>query len=300
MKFSVILPVFNRAHSIGSALQSVLDQTRPADEVIVVDDGSTDDLMVTLEPFMDKITLLRQANAGAAGARNAGCAVATGDWLTFQDSDDIWSPDHLAVAERDLAVSAPDIVAHLGDVTFVGPGYRQGLFALKRIQFPEDVAIRIEEPLPLVLSGMSLSGSAIRRNTFEKLGGLDASMRIYEDSAFFCQLALEGPFVVTGRSVIFAQRLEESTLALSGLGRTEAIYALQMQGRVFEALLTKDLLTWQRLLVNRKLSGAEFSLAQVIALTDPAKARAILRQSAQRHPSPLIGWSKAIASFARM
>lgn len=294
MKFSVILPVFNRAHSVGAALQSVLNQTRPADEVIVVDDGSTDDLMAALAPFLDRIILHRQANAGVAAARNAGCARASGDWLTFQDSDDLWEPDHLAVAERDLSVAALDTVAHLGDVTFVGPGYRQSLFALKGQQFPQKAALRVDDPLLLVLSGMSLQGAAIRRDIFEKLGGLDISMRIYEDTAFFCQLALKGPFVVTGQSVIFAQRLEETTSALSGLERTETLYALQMQARVFERLLTKGLRPWQLTLVKRKLSGVQFRLAQVVARTDRTKSRTVLRQSAQYHPSPLIGWTKAI------
>ena len=294
MQFSVILPVFNRAHSVGAALQSVLDQTRLADEVIVVDDGSTDDLMTVLAPFLDRIILHRQANAGAAAARNAGCARATGDWLTFQDSDDLWELDHLAVAERDLAITAPETVAHLADVTFVGPGYQQSLFALKGQQFPQEAGLRVDDPLLLVLSGMSLQGAAIRRDIFEKLGGLDISMRIYEDTAFFCQLALEGPFVVTGRSVTSAQRLDETTSALSGLERTETLYALQMQARVFEKLLKKDLRPWQLALVKRKLSGAQFSLARVIARTDLAKSRTVLRQSAQYHPSPLIGWTKAV------
>ena len=102
MKFSVILPVFNRAHSVGAALQSVLDQTRPADEIMVVDDGSTDDLMGEVAPFLDRIILHRQANAGAAAARNAGCVLASGDWLTFQDSDDLWEPDRLAVLDLSL------------------------------------------------------------------------------------------------------------------------------------------------------------------------------------------------------
>ena len=93
--------------------------------------------MAALELFLDRIILHRQANAGVAAARNAGCARASGEWLTFQDSDYLWDLDHLAVAERDLAVAAPDTVAHLGDVTFVAPDYRQSLFALKDQQFPQ-------------------------------------------------------------------------------------------------------------------------------------------------------------------
>lgn len=294
MKFSVILPVYNRAHSIKDALQSVLDQTRPADEIIVVDDGSTDDLAGALAPYMSRIILLQQANAGAAAARNAGCARATGDWLTFQDSDDLWTEDHLAVVERDLSGAATGIAAHLGDLLYTGPGYSQSLFLLKGKTFSQSHAEHIDDPLPLVVSGMHLSASAIRKNVWDKLGGLDQEMRIHEDTAFFVQLALEGPFMVTGHNLGIVRRLQEDTPALSYLVRTEKAYACRMHVRVFERVLNRDLSPRQRKLIRLKLSGAQLRLAESVTLTNPREAGAILRSMARSHPSPYKGWLKAI------
>ena len=71
--FTVILPVYNRAAHIAPALASVLDQTRPAEEIIVVDDGSSDDLESALAPYRDRITLIRQENGGVAKAPPAAC-----------------------------------------------------------------------------------------------------------------------------------------------------------------------------------------------------------------------------------
>lgn len=293
MRFSVILPVYNRAASLGPALDSVLDQTRPADEIIVIDDGSGDDIMAALAPYEGRIRILRQANAGVAAARNTAARAATGDWLTFQDSDDLWTPTHLESAARDLAQAGPDVVCHLGDVLYVGDGYAEALFAIKSRLFPEGSAERVGDPLPLVISGMTLQAAAIRRDVFNRLGGFDAGMRMLSDTAFFCQLALEGPFLVTGDTMARIQRLPGDTEAITSLQRKNALYARQMDVRLLERLLPRDLRPDHRRLVDRTLSGAEFRLAEVLHRTDRQAERRMLLQSARRHPRPLVGWAKA-------
>jgi len=293
VSFSVILPVYNRAHSIGDALRSVLDQTHRADEIIVVDDGSTDDLETALAPYRAQIRLIRQPNAGVAAARNTGAAAARGRWLAFQDSDDLWTPDHLATALRDLTHAPGDTVAHLGDVTYTGAGYTEQLFGIKNQTFPQDHADRITDPLPLVISGMTLQGAAIRRDVFARLGGFDTAMRMLSDTAFFCQLALEGPFAVTGRSLAEIRRLPGDEEAITSLHRKNAVYARQMHVRGLAALASRPLNPAQRHLADKRLSGAEFRLAQALHATDPRAARALLWQAARRHPSPLKGWIKS-------
>ena len=85
---SVILPVYNRSVSLARAIESVLCQQPPPDELIVVDDGSEEDLSPILSRYAGRIVTLRQSNGGAAAARNAGARIARGKWLAFIDSDD--------------------------------------------------------------------------------------------------------------------------------------------------------------------------------------------------------------------
>lgn len=292
--FSVILPVYNRAQSIKPALDSVLEQSRPPEEVIVIDDGSGDDIAAVLAPYGDRIRLVRQDNAGVAAARNHGARLATQPWLTFQDSDDLWHPHHLAVAARDLEQAGPDVVCHLGDVTYVGEGYRESLFDMKSRPFAKDRAEPLHRPLDLVISGMTLQGAAIRADVFARLGGFDTEMRMLSDTAFFCQLALEGEFLVTGAEMAEIQRLEGDEDAITSLHRKNALYGRQMHVRILEKLLPRDLQPGEQKLVDQLLSGAQFRLAQVLYETDRAAARRVLWQSARRHPSARTGWSKAL------
>jgi glycosyltransferase involved in cell wall biosynthesis len=95
MRISVIIPAYNAAAYIERALRSVLSQTRAADEVIVVDDGSSDNTADILKKYQNQIISIRQPNAGVSAARNTGIRAATGDWIAFLDADDEWLPEKL-------------------------------------------------------------------------------------------------------------------------------------------------------------------------------------------------------------
>ena len=89
---SVIIPTYNRAKYVTHAIDSVLAQTYPNNEIIVVDDGSTDDTKEALAPYMDRIKYIYQENTGGAAARNTGIKAAKGELIAFLDSDDEWLP----------------------------------------------------------------------------------------------------------------------------------------------------------------------------------------------------------------
>lgn len=96
LRISVIIPVYNREETVPAAILSVLHQTYPVHEVIVVDDGSTDQTAAFVRAIPDeRIRYLYQQNGGAGSARNLGIRCATGDWLAFLDSDDLWDKDKL-------------------------------------------------------------------------------------------------------------------------------------------------------------------------------------------------------------
>lgn len=93
---SVIIPAYKAAATVGPAVRSVLEQTEPAAEIIVIDDGSPDDIAGALQPYAGRCTLIRQENAGVAMARNTGIERARGDLIAFLDADDLWEPHKLA------------------------------------------------------------------------------------------------------------------------------------------------------------------------------------------------------------
>jgi glycosyltransferase involved in cell wall biosynthesis len=93
---SVVIPAYRAARTIARALDSLLAQTRPADEILVIDDGSPDDLATAVRPYGDCVTLLRKPNGGAASARNLGIDNARGNFIAFLDADDYWAPNKLA------------------------------------------------------------------------------------------------------------------------------------------------------------------------------------------------------------
>src|SRR5947209_192198 len=94
-KVSTVIPAYNASGTILRAIESVLAQTRPPDEILVIDDGSTEDLSLTLEPFRACVTLIRKPNGGAASARNLGLDLSRGDYIAFLDADDYWEPRKL-------------------------------------------------------------------------------------------------------------------------------------------------------------------------------------------------------------
>jgi glycosyltransferase involved in cell wall biosynthesis len=115
-RVSVVIPTFNRARLLPRAVESVLAQTQPPTEIIVVDDGSTDDTAEVLESWSSEITVLRQENRGVSAARNRGIQAARGDWIALLDSDDEWRPQKMA---RQLAAlsESPDLrICHTDEV----------------------------------------------------------------------------------------------------------------------------------------------------------------------------------------
>src|ERR1700677_1213804 len=95
LKVSVIIPNFNREALIGETISNLLNQTMAPDEIIVIDDGSKDKSVEVIRSFGDQLTLIQQTNQGPGAARNAGLRIATGEFIQFQDSDDLYSRNKL-------------------------------------------------------------------------------------------------------------------------------------------------------------------------------------------------------------
>src|SRR5512141_170042 len=96
LRVSVIIPSYNRANYLPLAIDSILAQTDPATEIIIVDDGSTDNTPDVVKSFGDKVRFYEQHHAGVSAARNYGLSLARGNVIAWLDADDLWEPEFLA------------------------------------------------------------------------------------------------------------------------------------------------------------------------------------------------------------
>ena len=181
-KVSVIIPTYNRAHLISQALESVFAQTFRDYEVIVVDDGSTDDTHGVLEPYRHRIHYVWQENYGISAARNKGILLSRGDYVAFLDSDDTWYPDKLkqqvAYLERHPHVSVVygQILADLGE----GSNGKKVL--------PRKV-VRTFQDLVRESNTIPTSVTMVRRKCFETVGLFNPSFPVAEDFELWLRIA---------------------------------------------------------------------------------------------------------------
>lgn len=178
---SVIIPTHNRRELVCEAVDSVLTQRVAPDEVIVVDDGSTDDTPAALRRFGAGVRCVVQPARGVSAARNRGARVARGQWLAFLDSDDRWLPAKL---ERQLAYHAanPQLRASHTEEIWVRNGIRVNPSAHHRKPDGD-----IFEP-SVARCSVSPSAVMLRRDLFDALGGFDEGLAVCEDYDLWLRL----------------------------------------------------------------------------------------------------------------
>ena len=196
-RISVVVPLCNGADHCVAAIASVLDQTRPPDEVIVVDDGSDDLGADAIEEFVAErrtavaVKIERQTNQGQSAARNAGVRLASGDLIAFCDQDDRWTPTHLEVlagrldaAPADVAWAYSDFDEVDGTGRLVTRSYRARHGVVGDLRSVDQVLARDLMVLP--------SASVLRRDALEAVGGFDPELSGYEDDDLFLRMFRAG------------------------------------------------------------------------------------------------------------
>jgi len=182
---SAIIPNYNYSRYIGEAVESALNQTYKNIEVIVVDDGSSDDSLKVLGAFGDRIKVISQKNAGVAMARNNGVEVSTGEYVAFLDADDVWLLEKVEkqvdrfFAEQALGlvhVGVQDISAEGNDLDVHTDGM-QGKVSHELLLFDR----------PVILGGGS--GIMVPRNVFDEVGGFDTRLATSADWDLFYQIS---------------------------------------------------------------------------------------------------------------
>lgn len=191
---SVIIPTYNRSALIGRTVNNVLGQSYPNTEIIVVDDGSTDDTPSVLRSFGSRIRVFSQANAGPAAARNRGVEIARGDIIAFQDSDDLWMPGKLERQVSLLERGGPTVPVCLSnaEMHFSGkPATTSFDLAGIRPSLAEGIWTNVAQVLSATFVLFNQC-AAIRASALKKVGGFDETLHLMEDHELALRLALEG------------------------------------------------------------------------------------------------------------
>ena len=198
--FSVVIPLYNKEKSITIALNSVLSQTHEAFEVVVIDDGSTDQSASVVAAVRDdRVRLIRQPNAGVSVARNAGVKHALSDYIAFIDADDYWQPDFLETIDGLIemnpgaGVFATAVDVEREDGRIVRAKLEPGVAAMPPGQLQHyfrAATLCLEPPF-------NSSSVCISRAAFGGVGGFKPGVKIGEDQDMWARLALRYPVMFT-------------------------------------------------------------------------------------------------------
>ena len=194
--FSIVIPAYNSKATIGSAIESVQRQSRADFELIIVDDGSTDDTASRVEPFLrdERIRLISQRNLGVAAALNRGIGSARGQYISFLGSDDLWLPHYLAAMAATLDGDPEAAVAYT-DAWILDEGTRRirRVTAMGPFHPPEAPRQPSEFFRSLLERGNYVfAGTTIRRWVFDKVGIFRADLRSAEDYELWLRIASRG------------------------------------------------------------------------------------------------------------
>jgi len=222
MTISVVIPAYNSAQWLAAAVASVRAQSRPADEIVVVDDGSTDDTRALCATFGADVRYVWRENGGLAAARNSGVAATTGEWLLFLDADDRLTPDALASLSGTTARTEAGVVYG---------------FVLQRRATPKETRLHGipyavgKPPVPAKehfwWTPIPTAGSAlIRRSLNAEVGGFDENFRQVEDAEYWLRCGVTTPFAHCD-TVVLDKMYSPNSLGQQGGG--SIWYRLQLQ-----------------------------------------------------------------------
>jgi glycosyltransferase involved in cell wall biosynthesis len=224
--FSVIVAAYQAAETVGDAVGSALAQTRPPDEVIVCDDGSTDDLDGALHPYAPRIQIIRQENRGEAAAKNAAAHAASGDFVVILDADDLFMPERLErIAE--LAGIRPDLDIITTDALLEIDGRPVRRCYTSSFTFPAAGQER-----EILRRNFVFGLAAVRRERLLEGGGFDESVRFTTDWERWIRMILSGSRVGLCTEALARYRLQPGSLS--------AQRSLMLEGRIATLMLALE------------------------------------------------------------
>jgi glycosyltransferase involved in cell wall biosynthesis len=289
---SVIIPVHNGASTIGRALKSVFDQTFSDYEIVICDDGSTDDTPAVLAKYGDKIRVVRQANRGPSAARNAAVAASRGELIALIDRDDQWLPNKLELAVNAMRADAGAVLLY-SDMIVVneaGEEFRRSQIRPETAHAPtmDEMLARIWPIVP--------STVVMRRDAFDRAGGFCEELLSAEDIHFSLLMREQGHFIYLPERLVrftygqlFPKVLNRDIGQASMVDLIRARYSQRADG------LVKDFIRHRvRMIANAgviemsrgNMAGARQCFIRVLKY-DPRHAKSYLRIARTFLPAPI-------------
>jgi len=253
---SIIIPTYNRAQYLKEALDSVLSQDYFSNahgpdsyELIVIDDGSTDDTRRVVDSYESEIKYTFKPHRGVSSARNLGLKLSKGDFIAFLDSDDIWKKEKIRLQMKYMKAH-PEAVVCCTQETWI----RNGVFVNPRKKHRKHSGWIFDKVLPLCL--LSLSSALFRRSLFDEIGVFDEDLPACEDYDLGIRLAHKYPVVFLNEPLIIKRGGHEDQLSKKywGMDRfrvraLEKALTLDLSGNQ-ERLVKKEMLKKCRILIN--------------------------------------------------
>jgi glycosyltransferase involved in cell wall biosynthesis len=319
---SVVIPVYNRFELLKYAVESVLAQTLTVSEVILVDDGSIDDTSELLPRYIasnptwrNRVVYVHQENQGPNVARNRGISEAKGEWLAFNDNDDLWLPQKLEWQFRALDQFKDQCGACISDAWFMNnPFMKMTLFQLAGKEHSQAVGV-IEDPLSYMLETSSIVGVhpvwlqnlVTRTDLARKVGGFDPQLRFGDDDDFAFRLGCETKFCYVNMPMVMIDRTPPAERHLGANERwDDDDFRLQMAQKRFEKrlLLKHDYSTEVRNSIRGQLAAIHSGWANwFLEKREYGKARHAITEAARIHLTPNIAikWAltRSIPGLAR-
>jgi GT2 family glycosyltransferase len=224
---SVIIPTYNRYPLLCEAIDSVLAQTDQDFELIVVDDGSTDDTPAVRSTYGDRLHYVYQDRKGVSTARNRGVDLAKGEWICFLDSDDLWRPQKLKIQKEEMKRDSQLQISYTEEIW-----YRRGVRVNPAKKHAKYSGWIFERCLPLCL--ISPSSVMVRRSLFQATGAFNEGFPVCEDYDLWLRISKDFPVHLVREPLIIKRNGHPGQLSADGWGfdryRVESIAGVIRSG----------------------------------------------------------------------
>ena len=263
-RVSAIVTAYNGAAFIADAIESILAQTQPVDEIVVIDDGSIDNTADIADSYRSRgVRCIRQENRGLPGARNRGIAETIGDFIAFLDCDDSWLPEKNAV-EVQYLVEHPEVALVTGHAWWWNPSTGQRW--MERV----DVAGRSNIAREILVNNCvgNASAALLRRRTLEDVGAFDPKQIWAEDWELWMRIMSRAGIGFLDRPVIVYRVVSTSLTHQRTWDRVSGYYQLSR-----EAIRHSRSIWWRPILFARAWSKREFGRAAIASMEGLARQR---------------------------